>query len=55
MRGVIEEVSVRLKIALTIFLAGLLTAIGVLLTVVLAFQRFEYESAYQRANAFLLR
>ena len=47
--------SVRLKIALTILLAGLLTAIGVLLTVVLAFQRFEYESAYQRANAFLLR
>jgi len=47
--------SVRLKIALTILLAGLLTAIGVLVTVVLAFQRFEYESAYQRANAFLLR
>ena len=47
--------SVRLKIALTILLAGLLTAIGVLLTVVLAFQRFEYESAYQRANAFLQR
>ncbi|MGE0331241.1 MAG: sensor histidine kinase [Ramlibacter sp.] len=47
--------SVRLKIALTILLAGLLTAIGVLVTVVLAFQRFEYESAYQRANAFLQR
>lgn len=47
--------SVRLKIALTILLAGLLTAIGVLVTVVLAFQRFEYESAYQRADAFLQR
>ncbi len=47
--------SVRLKIALTILLAGLLTAVGVLVTVVLAFQRFEYESAYQRANAFLQR
>ena len=47
--------SVRLKIALTILLAGLLTAIGVLVTVVLAFQRFEYESVYQRANAFLQR
>jgi hypothetical protein len=41
--------SVRLKIALTILLAGLLTAIGVVVTMVLAFQRFEYESAYQRA------
>jgi signal transduction histidine kinase len=47
--------SVRLKIALTILLAGLITAVGVLLTVVLAFQRFEYESAYQRADAFLQR
>lgn len=47
--------SVRLKIALTILLAGLLTAIGVVVTMVLAFQRFEYESAYQRANAFLQR
>jgi hypothetical protein len=47
--------SVRLKIALTILLAGLLTAIGVLVTVLLAFQRFEYESTYYRADAFLKR
>ncbi|MFO1245567.1 MAG: ATP-binding protein [Ramlibacter sp.] len=47
--------SVRLKIALTILLAGLLTAIGVVVTMVLAFQRFEYESAYQRGHAFLQR
>ncbi len=47
--------SVRLKIALTILLAGLCTAIGVVVAVVMAFQRFEYESAYQRANAFLQR
>lgn len=47
--------SVRLKIALTILLAGLFTAIGVVVSMVLAFQRFEYESAFQRGNAFLLR
>jgi signal transduction histidine kinase len=47
--------SVRLKIALTILLAGLFTAMGVVVVVVLAFQRFENESAYQRAHAFLQR
>jgi signal transduction histidine kinase len=47
--------SVRLKIALTIFLTGLLTAVGVLVTVLLAFQRFEHESTYYRADAFLQR
>jgi signal transduction histidine kinase len=47
--------SVRLKIALTIFLTGLLTAIGVVVTVLLAFQRFEHESTYYRADAFLQR
>ncbi len=45
--------SVRFKIALTIFLAGLLTAVGVIVTVVFAFQRFEHESTYYRADAFL--
>jgi signal transduction histidine kinase len=48
-------VSVRLKIALTIFLTGLLTAVGVIATVLLAFQRFEHEATYYRASAFLER
>jgi signal transduction histidine kinase len=48
-------VSVRLKIALTIFFTGALTAIGVIATVLFAFQRFEQESIYQRADAFLSR
>jgi signal transduction histidine kinase len=47
--------SVRLKIALTIFFTGALTAIGVIATVLFAFQRFEQESIYQRADAFLHR
>ncbi|MFM2274900.1 MAG: hypothetical protein RL211_772 [Pseudomonadota bacterium] len=47
--------SVRFKIALTIFLTGLLTAIGVVATVLFAFQRFEHESTYYRASAFLDR
>ncbi len=47
--------TVRLKIALTIFLTGLLTAIGVIATVLLAFERFERESTYYRAGAFLDR
>ena len=47
--------SVRLKIALTIFLTGLLTAIGVVATVLFAFERFEHESTYYRASAFLQR
>ena len=47
--------TVRLKIALTIFVTGALTALGVAATVLLAFQRFEHESTYYRANAFLGR
>lgn len=47
--------TVRLKIALTIFLTGLLTAVGVIATVLYAFQRFEHESTYYRASAFLER
>ncbi len=47
--------SVRLKIALTIFATGLVTALAVLATVVFAFQRFEHETTYQRASAFLTR
>ncbi len=47
--------TVRAKIALTIFVTGLLTAIGVVAAVLLAFERFEHESAYYRADAFLKR
>ena len=47
--------TVRAKIALTIFITGLLTAIGVVAAVLLALQRFEHESAYYRADAFLKR
>ena len=46
---------VRFKIALTIFITGALTALGVIACVLYAFQRFEQETAYQRANAFLQR
>jgi signal transduction histidine kinase len=47
--------TVRFKIALTIFVTGALTALGVALMVLVAFQRFEHESSYYRANAFLGR
>src|SRR5687768_8777150 len=47
--------SVRLKLALTIFVTGVLTALGVAATVLFAFQRFEHETTYHRANAFLGR
>lgn len=46
---------VRAKIALTIFLTGLFTALGVVVAIVLAYERFEHESAYYRADAFLRR
>ncbi|MGY4831688.1 sensor histidine kinase [Sphaerotilaceae bacterium SBD11-9] len=47
--------TVRLKLALTIFATGLVTALAVLATVVFAFQRFEHETTYQRATGFLHR
>ena len=47
--------SVRLKLALTIFVTGALTALGVIATVLFAFQRFEHETAYQRSDMFLQR
>jgi hypothetical protein len=46
---------VRFKIALTIFITGALTALGVIATVLFAFERFEHETTYHRANAFLKR
>ena len=47
--------SVRLKLALTIFATGIVTALLVIVTVVYAFQRFEHETAYRRGSAFLQR
>ena len=47
--------SVRLKLALTIFATGLVTALLVIATVVYSFQRFENETAYRRGMAFLGR
>ena len=43
--------SVRLKLALTIFATGLLTALLVIATVVFAFQRFENETASVRRRS----
>ena len=47
--------SVRLKIALTILATGVVTALLVIGTVLMAFQRFEREVTFQRASAFLMR
>jgi signal transduction histidine kinase len=47
--------TVRLKLALTVFATGLVTALLVVATVVYSFQRFENEIAYRRGMAFLGR
>ena len=47
--------TVRLKIALTILATGLITAMLVIATVLVAFERFENETTFQRATAFLAR
>ena len=47
--------TVRLRLALTVLLTGLAAALGVIWTVVVAFQRFEQESTWQRADAFVER
>jgi signal transduction histidine kinase len=47
--------TVRLRLALTIFFTGALTALGVIAAVAFAFERFEHERTYDRANAFLDR
>ncbi len=47
--------TVRLKIALTIVATGLITALLVIATVLVAFERFEKETTFQRATAFLGR
>lgn len=46
---------VRSKIALTLAATGLITALGVMITVALAFQSVERENASQRAHQFLDR
>jgi signal transduction histidine kinase len=48
-------VTVRTRLALTILLTGLATAIGVIVAVALAFQRYEHQSIWQRGDAFLAR
>jgi signal transduction histidine kinase len=47
--------SVRARLAATVFATGLLTALLVIATVLYAFQRFEREIAYHRASEFLMR
>lgn len=47
--------TVRSRLALTILLTGLATALAVILTVATAFQRFEHESTWERANGFIGR
>ncbi len=47
--------SVRLKLALTIFATGLATALLVIATVLYAYQRFDREMTFQRASSFLMR
>jgi hypothetical protein len=47
--------TVRSRLALTILLTGLVTALAVIVTVAAAFQRFEHESTWERANGFIGR
>ncbi|MGE5116864.1 MAG: hypothetical protein ACM3N6_10290, partial [Betaproteobacteria bacterium] len=47
--------SVRARLALTVFATGVLTALLVIASVLYAFQRFEREIAYHRASEFLDR
>jgi signal transduction histidine kinase len=48
-------VTVRLRLALTVLLSGLVAALGVIVACAVAFQRFEHENTWQRADAFLGR
>ncbi|HEY8709732.1 MAG TPA: HAMP domain-containing sensor histidine kinase [Burkholderiaceae bacterium] len=47
--------TVRFKLALTVFATGIVTGLLVIATVLYAFQRFEHETAYRRGSAFLQR
>jgi signal transduction histidine kinase len=50
-----RDMTVRLKLALTIFATGIVTALLVIAAVIYAFQRFEHETTYRRGTAFLGR
>ena len=43
------------RLALVVFLTGLVAALGCIVAVAIAFQRFEHESVWQRGDAFLAR
>jgi signal transduction histidine kinase len=47
--------TLRRRLALTVLATGVVTALGVLVMVALVLQRFEHESAWQRADAFVGR
>jgi signal transduction histidine kinase len=47
--------SLRVKLALTVFATGIVTTLLVIATVIYAFQRFEHETTYRRGSAFLER
>lgn len=47
--------TLRARLALTILLTGLATALALIVTVATAFQRFEHESTWERANGFIGR
>ena len=47
--------TVRLKLALTVCATGLITALAVIAAVLYAFEHFEHETTFQRANSFLAR
>jgi signal transduction histidine kinase len=54
-RSVHFGVTVRARLALTVFATGLATALLVIATVLYAFQRFEREITYHRSSEFLAR
>lgn len=47
--------TVRARLALTILLTGVVTALAVIATVAAAFQRFQHENTWERANGFIGR
>jgi signal transduction histidine kinase len=47
--------TVRLKLALTVIATGLVTVLACIAAVLYAFERFEHETTFARANAFLAR
>jgi signal transduction histidine kinase len=47
--------SVRAKLAFTVFATGIVTALLVIAAVIYGFQRFEHETTYRRGSAFLMR